>query len=72
VILFGASSSTVALSKLLERVHSWFVGPLSNIDRFVKVTLSECCRFHTAVQAFKSEHRLGPVYLSGFLPAQLL
>jgi len=59
------SPSTVALSKSLERVYSQFVGHLSNIDKFVEVTLSECRRFHTAIQVFKSVHGLGPVYLSG-------
>ena len=33
---------------------------------FVKLTLAERRRFHTAVQVFKSVHRLCPVYLNDF------
>ena len=55
---------TAVLSRSLEKIHSHFVGSLSRIDNFVKLTLVERRRFHTAVQVFKSIHRLGPVYLN--------
>ena len=57
------SPPTAVLSKSLERIHSHFVGSLPCIDGFVKLTLAERCRFHTAVQVFKSIRKLSPVYL---------
>ena len=57
------SPPIAVLSKSLHRIHSHFVGSLPCIDGFVKLTLVEHCRFHTAVQAFKSIHKLSPVYL---------
>ena len=50
----------------MEKIHSHFVGSLSCVDSFVRLTLAECRRFHTAVQVFKSVRRLCPVYLNNF------
>ena len=42
--------TTVSLSKPLERLHSQFLQGVSVCNTFVKLTLVERCRFHTAVQ----------------------
>ena len=57
------SPPTAVLSKSLERIHSHFAGSLSCIDGFVKLTLAERRRYHTAVQVFKSIRKFSPVYL---------
>ena len=48
------SPPTAVLSKSLERIHAHFAGSLPCIDGFVKLTLAERRRYHTAVQVFKS------------------
>lgn len=58
------SPPTAVLSKALEKIHSHFAGFLCFTDSFLRLTLSERRRFHTAVQVFKSVRRLGPVYLN--------
>ena len=60
------SPPTAVLSKSLEKIHSHFVGSLSCVDSFVRLTLAERRRFHTVVQVFKSVRRLCPVYLNDF------
>ena len=50
-------------AKSLERIHSYFACSLPCIDGFVKLTLAERRRYHTAVQVFKSIRKLSPVYL---------
>ena len=54
---------TALLSKSMERIHARFVSHMSNDVGFVKVTLTECRRFHTIVQVYKILHQLVPVYL---------
>ena len=58
--------SGVLLSKCMEKIYSNFVGSLSCVDSFVRLTLAERRRFHTVVQVFKSVCRLCPVYLDDF------
>ena len=58
------SPPTAVLSRSLEKIHSHFVGSLSCINSFVKLTLAERRRYHTTVQVFKSIRKLGPVYLN--------
>ena len=45
--------NTVSLSKPLERLHSRFLQQVPNCNSFIKLTLTERRRFHTAVQVFK-------------------
>ena len=56
--------STAKQTRMLERIHSKFVNrlPLPYRSRF-SLTLTECRRFHTAIQIFRSLHRLSPPYL---------
>ena len=55
--------TTVSLSKPLEYLHSRFFTTSSRFNSFVKVTLAERRRFHTAVQVFKVLYQLCPRYL---------
>ena len=55
--------TTVSLSKPLERLHSRFLQQVPDCNSFVKVTLAERRRFHTAVQVFKVLYQLCPGYL---------
>jgi len=54
---------TAVLSKRLEHFHSHILQGLSDCSSFVKLTLMERHRFHTAVQVFKILHLLCPRYL---------
>ena len=58
------SPSTAKQTRMLERIHSKFVNrlPLPYHSRF-SLTLTERRRFHTAIQIFRSLHRLSPPYL---------
>ena len=56
--------SAVSLSKPLERLHSRFLQQIPDCHSFVRVTLSERRRFHTAVQVFKVLYQLCPGYLN--------
>ena len=47
----------------MERIHARFVSHMFHDVGFVKVTLTECHRFHTIVQVYKILHQLVPVYL---------
>ena len=51
------SPSTAKQTRMLERIHSKFVNrlPLPYRSRF-SLTLTECRRFHTAIQIFRSLH----------------
>ena len=55
--------TTVSLSKPLECLHSHFLRQVPDCNSFVKVTLAERRRFHTAVQVFKVLYQLCPGYL---------
>ena len=59
--------TTVSLSKPLERLHSHFLQQVPDYNFFVKVTLAERRRFHTAVQVFKVLYQLCPGYLKDWL-----
>ena len=56
--------TTAKLTSMIERVHSNFVKklPLSFCSNF-SFSMTERCRFHTAVQIFKSLHQSSPSYL---------
>ena len=58
------SPSTAKLNYLIERIHSKFIKklPLTYRSKF-PFTLTERCRFHTAIQIFKSLHQISPPYL---------
>ena len=58
------SPTTAKFNCLIERVHSKFLNklPPAYRSRF-SFTLIERCRFHTAVQIFKSIHQISPPYL---------
>ena len=60
------SPSTAKQTCLIERIHSKFINklyiPLTYRSKF-SFTLTERRRFHTAVQIFKSSHKLSPPYL---------
>ena len=58
------SPSTAKKTCLIERIQSKFINrlPLTYCSKF-SFTLTERRRFHTAVQIFKSLHRLSPPYL---------
>ena len=58
------SPSTAKQTRMLERIHSKFVNrlPLPYRSRF-SLTLTERHRFYTAIQIFRSLHRLSPPYL---------
>ena len=47
----------------LEHLHSHFLQQVSTSNSFVKLTLAEQHRFHTAVQVFKVLHHLCLGYL---------
>ena len=47
----------------MERLHSRFLRQIPDCNSFVKVTLTERRRFHTAVQVFKVLYQLCPGYL---------
>ena len=55
--------SSVQHFKRLERLHSKFHCISSRTDPTVCVTLTECRRFHTAIQIYKILHHLSPPYL---------
>ena len=49
---------------LIERIHSKFIRKLpSSYHSKFPFTLTECRRFHTAIQIFKSLRRISPPYL---------
>ena len=52
-----------SISKPLERLHSRFLQGISTCSSFIKFTLMERRRFHTAVQVFKVVNKLCPSYL---------
>ena len=56
--------TTAKLTSMTERVHSKFVKrlPVSYRPKF-SFTLMERCRFHTAIQIFRSIHQKSPSYL---------
>ena len=58
------SPSIAKQTCLIERIHSKFINrlPLSHCSKF-SFTLTGHRRFHTAVQIFKSLHKLSPPYL---------
>ena len=55
--------TSVLLTKHLEHIHSDFLKGISACSSYVKLTLAERRRFHTAVQVFKVLHHLFPRYL---------
>ena len=56
--------TSITISKLLICLHSCFLQQVPDCNSFIKVTLSECCCFHIAVQlVFKVLHQLCPGYL---------
>ena len=61
------SLTTAKLNCLIERVHSKFLNklPPAYCSRFI-FTLTKRCRFHTAMQIFKSLYRISPPYLHNF------
>ena len=49
---------------MIERIHSKFMHKLpSSFSSKFQFTLTERRRFHTAIQIFKSLHRISPPYL---------
>ena len=65
------SPSTAKQTRMLERIHSKLLNRLTlpYRSRF-SFTLTERRRFHTAVQIFKSLHRLSPPYLHNIFSFQ--
>ena len=60
------SPTTAKLNCLIETIHSKFINklPLTYCSKF-PFTLTECRRFYTAIQIFKSLHQISP-YLHNF------
>ena len=65
--------TTAKLTSLVERAHSKFLHKLpSSVGSKINSTLTERCRFHTAVQVFRSLYStqtlsfLSPQYVSVF------
>ena len=56
---------TAKLTSMVERVHSKFVKklPFLSILYIFSFSFMELCRFHTAVQIFKSLQKQSPPYL---------
>ena len=56
--------STAKQTCMIERIHSKFMHKLpSSFSSKFQFTLTERRRFHTAIQIFKSLHRISPPYL---------